>query len=134
LESGFAPVIISIIGGVLLFVIIFVVVFRLTAGLTNAGRAFLNALKDGDSPSAYEMLTEELKFKIGSLSAFQKMLIDSGIDPASWFLNKRKIGFSGKGLLTGFVTMKTGVRMRLILNLNKINGEWRIDTFRFLIK
>ena len=108
--------------------IIFFFVFWLTRPIVDGADAFMGALKDGRYEQAYERAAPSLQQELGSAATF-----GAGIGryrPREWSWSSRSMRNS-VGNVSGGVTWQDGRSGTAEIQLNQVDGEWRVVAFRF---
>ena len=113
------------------------IAFQATAGVAEAGDDFMNALKDGNYQTAYNMFSDDLKADVGGVENFQTSYLSLSpelrVDPESWSFSSRNIE-NDQGELSGEVTMKDGTKADVSLIFNKNGDEWELIGYEFSLK
>ncbi len=106
-------------------------VFIFTQPITEAGSAFLNALRDEDYDAAYAKMTGALQNQIGSAERLRTLITEFNAEPSVWSISYRSSS-DNTGELRGTITTDNGSNHDLTLLLLREEGEWRIAAFNLL--
>lgn len=98
----------------------------LTGGVTDAGNAFMSALRDGDYDTAYTLASPTLQADLGSADALQGGIERGQVIPTDWSFSSRNRN-NNEGDLSGSVTFASGSDGRVALRLVRIDSEWRVE-------
>lgn len=115
--------------GLLAFVaILFWFVFSITGPVVGGADAFMGAIRDGRYEQAYEQAAPSLQQELGSAEAFAAGI--ASYRPREWSWSQRQLRNS-VGNVSGSVTWQNGNNGTAEIQLNQINGAWRVVAFRF---
>ena len=108
---------------ILIFVFVFVLANNLTQPMTNAGDAFMNALKAGDYDTAYGMCTTSLQQEVGDANGLKTGLLS--LQPTTWNWDSRSVT-NGQGQLSGTATFSDGKSNPVSLVLQQVGNDWKV--------
>jgi len=95
-------------------------------GVRDAGDAYLEALKTGDFATAFTLSDPTLQSQFGDAVGVQSTYAGRGFFPDEWSFHETSIN-GDMGTLQASVTITSGQRMGMILDLNKIEGDWLVS-------
>ena len=104
--------------------------FFLTQGVADASDAYLEALKQGDYATAYELSAPNVQEELGSAEGLQRFVTENNFHPQSWNFNNRSVE-NNTGSLIGTVTLQNGVVVDTEMDFRKIDGEWLLTRIFF---
>jgi len=111
--------------GVLFVVALVVFVFNVTAGVVDAGDAFMKKLQAKDYPGAISMCTPALQTELGGAEGLQKGVEGSNLTPTDWSFSSRSIN-NGTGKVEGTLTSSDGRSHPVRLVMESENDTWKI--------
>ena len=113
-----------------LFAVIGGGIFFLTQDIANASDEYLEALKQGDYQTAYDLSAPNVQNELGGVEGLQQFVNQTGFMPDSWNFNNRSIE-NNTGQLIGVVTLQNGTIVNTTMNFQKIDGDWRVTGLDF---
>lgn len=120
-----------VLGCVAFFGIIFVGIMGATQPMTNAGEAFMAALRDGNYSQAYNMCSPSLQSEVVDASGLEAALATTR--PSKWSFSSSKVQ-SNTGQLDGSATLADGRQADLRLVLDKLGNDWKVSGARITPK
>lgn len=119
---------IGCLGLIALVALLFWFVFSITGPVVAGADAFMGAIRDGRYDQAYERAAPSLQQELGSAEAFGTGI--ASYRPREWSWSQRQLT-NNVGNVSGSVTWQNGNQGTAEMQLNQINGEWRVVAFRF---
>jgi len=114
------------------FIFIFVRVFRMTAGMVATASQFFTAMKSGNLPEARSYLTDQVTSPEAAPAEALMMEYLSKTPFSKWKKSRwiqRQVS-GDEGFLQGSIKLEDGSRVPLRITFSKINGCWKIRSFR----
>lgn len=115
-------------GLALLAGILYFVLSAVLRPIIDTGESFMAAVRDGDMRRAYALSTPALQQRVGDQAGMEATI--GNHRPRSWSWSQRK-NRNGIGYLIGSADFGGAGEGNVSLELRGVDGEWRIDSFRF---
>ena len=96
--------------------------------LVASGDDFMRAMQARDFDRAYQLSTPALQRELGSADRMRAS--SESIQPTEWGWSQRSIR-NDIGRLSGTVNHQGGRSGGVTLTLHQIDGQWRVDGYRF---
>jgi hypothetical protein len=126
---GSRKIILVVLAGLAIFGVALFYILRSALGpVIDAGDSFMGALRDGNDSAAYAAAAPDLQRQLGSVGGMT-VTIDN-YRPSQWSWSTRSL-VNGVGDLSGNVTYQSGNRGTAELRFGKVDGAWRVTSFRF---
>ena len=121
-------IVLIVLGGFAAFGLLLYFILSTALGpLVESGDRFMTALRDGNFQQAHALATPALQRELGDP---QRMGANVGrYQPGEWSWSHRQVR-NGIGSLEGSVTYRGGFDGRARLELNQVDGEWRVAAYR----
>jgi hypothetical protein len=114
---------VALFGGGLYFIL-----SRALSPLVDSGDAFMTALRSNGDTRAYALSTPALRRALGSAEGMAARI--GAYRPAEWSWSTRSIR-NGVGRLRGSVSYRGGNQGSVRLQLDQVDGQWRVSSFQF---
>jgi hypothetical protein len=111
-----------------LVVVLSGVILSATQGIADASDDYLEALKQGDYATAYDLSAPVLRADFGSVEGLQSFVAQNNFVPESWNFNSRSV-VNNTGTLTGTITLQNGTVVNTEMYFQKIDDDWLVTGF-----
>jgi len=100
-------------------------ILLLNRPVTNVTNAFMQALKDGDYPTAFAMAAPNFQKLLGSAERLQALIAENNVSLASW--NWNSFQMTGRmAIVTASIILTDDTRGTALINLLRGDGGWQI--------
>ena len=114
-------------GFAILGIALFFILKSALGPVTEAGDAYMGAMRDGNYAQVYALSAPSLQQELGSAGQISGQM--GRYRPSTWSWSSRSVQ-NGYGRLAGSVTYQSGNNGTAELNLSKVDGQWRVTGFR----
>jgi hypothetical protein len=104
------------------------VILSATQGIADASDDYLEALKQGDYATAYDLSAPVLQADFGSVEGVQSFVAQNNFVPESWNFNNRSV-VNNTGTLIGTITLQNGTVLDAEMYFQEIDGDWLVTGF-----
>lgn len=120
-------IILIVLGGLVLFGGgLFAILSWALGPMIQNGDSFMAALRDRQFEQAYALTTPSLQREVGDAARMGGMI--GAYQPAEWSWSERSVRNS-VGRLEGSVTYSGGRSGRVRLQLQQVDGQWRVEAY-----
>jgi hypothetical protein len=120
-------IVLIVLGGVAaLGLALYFILSRALGPMIDTGDRFMTALKAGDFAGAHALATPALQREVGEARQWGATI--GNYQPAGWSWSQRSVR-NGVGRLEGSVTYRSGNEGRARLQLEQVDGQWRVGAY-----
>jgi hypothetical protein len=120
-------IILIVLGGLAVFGVGLYLILSWALGpMVQSGDDFMAALRDRQFDRAYALTTPALQREVGDAARMGGSI--GAYQPAEWSWSQRSVR-NGVGRLEGAVTYSGGRSGRARLQLQKVDGQWRVEAY-----